>query len=170
MRGLLTLSALTLVLTSVTPAQKPRDEDMHERLTRRLEQTIGSQKQVLEDIRNLLQESLRNNRNNEAERVRLEMKADLEGLKAQLARQSADVQVLQKDLATAKVQMEDLENKNRSLEAESDTLRSEIASQALLRQRLQQEVSQLRTLLEDEKKKNAKPKPNQKPGGDKKNG
>ena len=171
MRGSIALVVTAWVLSSVAPAQPPRANDPNERLVRRLEETINAQSKVLEDIRELLAESLKNTRNAEVERAQLEMRAEVETLKAKMATQAAEVVLMKKDLDLAKQQVDNLDNRNRALQADSETLRSEIASQALLRQRLQNDVSQLRVMLEDEKKKNVgTPKPAPKPGGDRKDG
>lgn len=173
MRGLLSLVALTLAFTSLAPAQQPRVVDLHEILTKQLQQTLASQKKVLDDIRALLEESLRNQKSIDADRARLEMQADVLGLKAQISQQSADITLLKAAVATAKTQVEKLEVRNHILESETEMLRSEIASQGLQRQHLQAEVKQLRITIEADKKKKEKrdqadPKPGD--GGKKKDG
>ena len=173
MRGSIYLITLTLAFAAVSSAQQPRVEDLHERLAKRLEQTIASQKKVLDDIRALLEESLRNQGVLDAERARLEIQADVERLKAQIAQQSADVKLLRGEVNAAKSEVEKLENRNHNLATETEALRSEIASQALHRQRLQTEVRQLRTIMQDankkaEKREKGAPKPDR--GAKKKDG
>lgn len=137
-------------------AQRPREDDMHERLTRRLEATIATQKQVLEDIRSLLKTSLEQNRTLEVDKVRLEFRAELQDLRATIAIQNAEMQKVRRELDESKRKIADLESQNRVLSGEADTLKAELGAQALHRQRLQIEIKQLKTIIEDGKKADGK--------------
>ena len=148
------LTCLTvLILAASTAAQRPRDEDMHERLTRRLEATIAQQKQVLEDIRSLLRQSLERKQTVEVDRARITARAEIEALKAQLSAQATEMQAIRREFDESKRKVQDLENKNTILTVETETLKSQIAAQTVHRQRLQVEIKQLKTVIEEERKK-----------------
>ena len=150
-----TLGAV-LILAASAAAQRPREDDMHERLTRRLEATIATQKQVLEDIRSLLKTSVEQKQLVEIEKVRFEVRGEVETLKTRMAKQSTEIESLKRSIDDAKRRIEDLDGKNRILASEAATLRAELAARADSNLQLQFEIAQLKAVIKQERKKNDK--------------
>ncbi|MAG54816.1 MAG: hypothetical protein CMJ83_00840 [Planctomycetes bacterium] len=150
----LVIPSLVLWCASTAVAQRrvsPDPADHHELLTRRIEKRMDQQQRVMEQMRDLLAETLRKQGDAHVERLRAEIRSQMDSMRADVAEAKAETLRVKEEVRDAKDKLKVVEDQNIVMKQETDRLRAEIQIRSQQQrtmtariQSLSREVQQLR--------------------------